>query len=600
MPALIEMKPELDEEPHGNSPSKKPSSRRVKGRKVTKAVAATGKTEKGKPRKPASELPHQITAVYQAVDAHGKHIEKIVIEVTDDDGGVSFHMLDQPALILGQLTDLAKLVFKARLPYMRSSGLRELAAILLAAVEKEMYVAEHDGYHCLQIDGKPYKFYVWRDQVHAIGASAPLAVQVLSSGNPLPPASCTLDVWHEKIGRHMVINLYMLVALCAGISALLVQAFNLPRLILIFVGASSNGKSTTQQALQTCVEQATEIDMVSGTEKGLLGFLRQFRDRLVCMEELRNADDVAGVARMMFDVVNGSRRKTSSADQNVILSSSLSCGLILSNEETLAEIFARNRVTMNEGIAARVLELHCQGPHGMFHHLPGNMDASDFSNMLKAASARYYGAFWDEWVSAVAANADKIETFIDSKLPELQAELCEGMDIQDPVTRRMVRGMAGWACAGITAANLKLLPVKRSAIITAMRLVLKEHLDRQKHNTTPVGEKIISTVRDEIDRNKGKFPPFSQINANDHVGIYGYRHTTQEETLYLFFPAQLEKLFGEKFGSAAVIRTLRDAGYLSADSEGDQRQFRVPGRGEKSSLRKRFYAIKSSICFDVE
>jgi hypothetical protein len=393
----------------------------------------------------------------------------------------------------------------------------------------------------------------------------------------------------------------MLVTFLAAISALLVQVFHLSRLILMLVGGSSTGKNTAQEVTQSSwMSNSTAIDNFSGTEKGIQALLRAVHDMPKMMEELRQTENYEGILRLIFDLASGASRKTSTADQQLMRSMSLTCGLIISNENTLMEMAGRE--TINEGLAARFLELHANAPHGMFHSLPEGMTAAEFSDMLKDASSKYYGAFWDAWVDGVAGSISKLRVQVPLNLPKLMSDLCEDMDINDPVTKRMVNGMAGWACAGVIACKLKLLPagVDRTTIVNAMRLVLREHLARQKHNTTPVGEKVISAVRDVIDRQAGRFPSFATIKSTSQMGIYGYRKTTRDETLYLFFPSVFEELIGEKFGTDAALRQLKAAGYLSTDSEGFQRQFRLPGDSDQSGPRKRFYAIKAAICYETE
>lgn len=576
----------------------------IKQDKTIPAATApvVGKPTKRKKSDPDSDVPYPITKVARAIDGHGEPSEKIVVLTTTEDGRKGRFVLPETALISGQYNELAKMVIKLNLlPYKTPKGMRELTDILLQAADKLIYIAEHEGYHLVQINGQYFDFFVWRGKVFPLGPECPIPVVTLVTTAPIPPASCSLEEWNQHIGIHIVANPYMLVTFLAAISVLLVQVFNLPRLILMLVGGSSTGKNSTQIACQSPYQPGTEeIDNFSGTEKGIQALLRPVHDMPKMMEELRQAENFEGILRLIFDLASGASRKTSTADQQLMRSIALTCGLIISNENTLMEM--AGRATLNEGLAARFFELHANGPHGMFHKLPEGMAAAKFSDTLKDVSAKYYGAFWDAWVAGVANNIKKLRKWVPENLPKLTAELCAGMDINDPVSKRMVTGMAGWACAGVIACNLKLLPdgTNRATIVDALRLVLREHLARQKHNTTPVGEKVISAVRDVIDRQAGRFPSFATIKSTSQMGIYGYRKTTRDETLYLFFPSVFEELIGEKFGTDAALRQLKAAGYLSTDSEGSQRQFRLPGDGDQSGPRKRFYAIKAAICYETE
>ena len=610
MSTFSEIKPEAEDDMHDSVAAKAKKSHRTKPSKPKKQVTpestaivtAVGKQTKRKKNDLESDLPYPITRVARAITANGDPSETIVVTTVTDHDRIGNFVLTETNLISGQYNELAKMVVKLNLQsYKTPKGLREFTEVLLQAADKLIYIAEHEGYHLVRINGHHFDFFVWRGKVFPLGPECPIPVVPLVTTAPLPLASCSLEDWNNHIGIHIVANPYMLVTFLAAILALLVQVFHLPRLILMLVGGSSTGKNSTQITCQSTYQPGTgEIDNFSGTEKGIQALLRPVHDMPKMMEELRQAENFDGILRLIFDLASGASRKTSTADQQLMRSMALTCGLIISNENTLMEM--AGRATINEGLAARFFELHANAPHGMFHSLPEGMTAAEFSDMLKDDSAKYYGAFWDAWVASVADNIKKLRKWVPENLPKLTAELCAGMCINDPVTKRMVTGMAGWACAGVIACNLKLLPdgTNRATVVDAMRLVLREHLARQKHNTTPVGEKVISAVRDVIDRQAGRFPSFATIKSTSQMGIYGYRKTTRDETLYLFFPSVFEELIGEKFGTDAALRQLKAAGYLSTDSEGSQRQFRLPGNGDQSGPRKRFYAIKAAICYETE
>lgn len=548
-----------------------------------------------------SELPHRITAVQQAIDNQGAKRDLLVVHALDEQGAATHYLLPQTALFLGQFAELSRLVFAAQLiAYQSPKGLRELAQLLLQAVDGRAYVAEHDGYHLLTLEGVRYEMLIWRTKVHVLGNRAPVSVLVSPDIPALPPASCSLEDWNQQVGRYSVVNPKMLVALCAAIASLLVRLYGLPRIVLALVGGSSQGKTTVLRFILSLIEAAVEVQSFTGTENGIRAGLQLMQDRPVCRDEMRQTEDFSALVRMIFDLGNGSARETSTAQQTVRRAPALQCSLFVSNEDPLIDLLAKKRVHLNEGIAARYFELHADAPMGMFHKVPDGMDAKAFADHLAQACNTHHGPFWDALVKGVAKNHSKIGPWIAKKLPEIERELCEDLDIRDPVTRRLVKGIAGWACAGLLGIKLKLLPAKNDAVIAAMKMALRAHVERQKLATTPIGEQVIRTVRDIIDRHSGKFPAFSTIATSEQVGIYGYRKTTREKTLFLFLPTVFEELVGQKFGLDATVRHLRQAGFLDTDSEGDQRQFRLPNTGDLRGLRKRFYAVKDTIRFEQE
>lgn len=546
-----------------------------------------------------ASTPEGLEAVYYVINEKGERTEQLALLVSPEKGAPPFTLLNSTMLIQGNYAELAKAVNGFALSrYGSPKGLRELATALLCAPCAPMFVAVHEGFHRIHFH-RPIEFFAWRNRVHGIGAKPELAVRVLCR-EISPPASCTLEQWTEHIGRHLFANPHALVGFCFSATALVAHWLNLPRLSVMFVGSSSKGKSTLLQALQSVIEPADEIQSASGTVKGIRTHLEKNADRPVFLDELRQVEDISEVIGLLFDLGNGARRLTSGPDQQSRASAPLRCVPIFSNESTLAEMLTGKRVQLNEGIAARYIEIVVDSDVGVFQNLPHDVSAKQFAEQLKIDSGRLSGAFWDALVPAVAKSAAKIKDWAEKKMPELETEITRGLDIPDAVTLRMARGLAAAAFGGCVAVNLKLVPVTQKAITAAFRQVLEEHLARRRHRTTPIGEQVISAVRTIIDRDAKRFAALDEFHTETHAGLYGYRKISGAATTYLFLPQVFEELIGSKFGTSMALRQLRAAGFLDADAIGDQKQVRLPSASGKASERKRFYAVLDAIRFDAD
>ena len=198
---------------------------------------------------------------------------------------------------------------------------------------------------------------------------------------------------------------------------------------------------------------------------------------------------------------------------------------------------------------------------------------------------------------SVAKNASYIRNGLEKNLARCEEELLEGLPVNNPVTARLVQGMAAWCCAGTLARHFKILDIDRKTIISAVRLVLEEHLKRNIHGSHSVAEQVVATVRACIDQNASKFPPLAQFHSPEHSGIYGYRVGHGEDAEFLFFPSVFEQLVGQKYGTEAAARALSTAGFLKCTKgAGYQYQKRVPSMSGESE-RKRFYAVFGRIRF---
>lgn len=544
-----------------------------------------------------SILPKAIKNIFRAISETGHYTGRLAVESVNHGGETILSLIDTTRLSTGQMGEIAQFATDADLvDYQMPKGLRELGALIRQAEKRPVYVADRDGYHRVNHGDEVLEFFVWRDRIHLFGGKVPnLALRVMLGVATVLPGSGTLDDWKADIGVHVVRNPYMLVGVLAAMTGLLGEAFGLPKLVLMFVGSSSQGKTTLMRVAQSVVTSGGSIDTFAGTTKGVEAKLREHLDMPAFLDELRQADVPADIIKLVFDLDGGASRKVSSGNQQVIQRGSLRRALVIANESTLAEITSGSKVKINEGIGARMVEVHVQAPHGAFHFIPGGMTAKQFAEHLKSVTTRVYGAFWDVFVVQVAKNAPQIRGWVVKQMPQVEEELLDGLPISDPVTIRMVRGLAAWACAGLLAVRFKLLDTDRKTIIAAIRLVLEEHLQRNCYGSNSVAGQVVSTLRSLIDQNPNKFPALTEFHASSHSGIHGYRRGTAKDAEYLMLPESFDKLLGEKFGTEAAARALKGAGYLKCKRVGYQLQVRIPG-GE--DLRKRFYAIYGSIRFD--
>ena len=421
-----------------------------------------------------SPIPKAIKAVYRVVGESGQNTGRLAVEAVNQSGDTVLNLIDLKQLSLGKLDDTAQFAIDADLYAFQSrKGANELSALIRQADKLPCYIAGRDGYHRVDYGDHLIEFFVWRNLIHVFdGTTPPLALRILQGLPTYPPPSGTLEDWKSEVGVLVARNPYMLIAVLAGLTALLHQAFGLPKLVLMFVGPSSQGKTTLLCAGQSIVTSGKDIETFAGTTKGIEAKLREHSDAPAFMDELRQADVPADLVKLVFDLENGASRKVSSGSQQVVQRGALRNGMVIANEGSLAEITLTSQVKVHEGTGARLLE---------------------------------------------------------------------------------VRSIA---------------------------------------------EQVLGAVRACIDQNASKFPPLAQFHSPEHSGIFGYRVGHGEDAEFLFLPSVFEQQFGQKYGSEATARALKDAGYLKCTKgAGYQYQKRVPSLGGGSE-RKRFYTVLARIRFD--
>ena len=547
----------------------------------------------------SKSLPEPFSRVFRNVSSSGRPTGEVLVVIDSPDDGENpiTVLLDSAKLSMGNISELAALCNEHDLvKHQGAKGLRELSSTLLQEEKCFIYCPKTPGLHIVKSGNKYAKFLVWKDKLHKLEGALPFPIHPMCDQSAIAQTKYTLDDWNDNIGKHIVVNPYLLVIFCCALTSLVQRWLELPRLLLLILGGSSTGKTTALKIMQSLHRPVTGIQSATGTENGIRIFLEGFSDCPACLDELRQmGGDPSGLINIIFDTGNGASRLTSTTDRKLAVKADLTCGLILSNESSLADMLSGKRVQINEGIASRLFELHADAQFGMYHCLPSGLTAKQLSEQLNDACGEYCGEFWDAWVPAVAKKADTVKKYVQKNIALFEEKISDGLEIDNPVTKRMVSGLAAWATVGNVAARLKLFNATEAQIIKGFQLVLKEHVNRTSHNTTTVGQQVIDTVRDLLDRHTGSFPDIKTIHQGQS-GNYGYRKVLRNETLYLIFPSVFTELVGRKFGTKMALNTLRQAQFLSTDKKGDQHQIRVPG----ISQLKRFYAVKESIRWDPQ
>lgn len=473
--------------------------------------------------------------------------------------------------------------------------LKRLADELLRrAANIEVIVLGNNGLHEIEVDGQFHRAYVWGAKVYWFGPQ-PLVKVVVANYQTNATASCTLEEWSENVGKYLEGNPYMIFMFCHSLSAILRRAFNQPRPSVAQIGKSSIGKSSSQQVCQSATGPVGGVISMSGTKAGIIEHLLNHPDCHVCFQDIRQNDKVDNLIDLIFDSADGAGRMRFSGDLKKIAAT-----MILSNERLLVDMVRGKTVQIEEGIYARYFELVCCAPHGAFHKLHEFDNAAEFADNLKEKCEKYYGAVWPALLQAMSKDWSLVEKSYKEILPKVKVAIAKraGDANYGRVTNRIMDALSFSAWVGVLACRFKVLPIESVEIIDSYGLVMKEQVARQSSGSTPLVDELVNDVRGCLDEGSGRFPPLSVFSDENHrPSLIGYRWKSKKHgDLFLFLPHAFNRLFKEKYGSAAY-GILAEAGFLvKTAGQGHQYQVRIP----KVEKQKSFIAIKANIQFDQD
>jgi hypothetical protein len=536
-------------------------------------------------------LRQAIYAVRRPTDCDGRNLPYVAVKLVVEKRAhwVLLPLHDLVQKKVSCLVDMA--LAHGLLGDMDDADLRALGRQIVAAARKPVVALRRSGYFRIAADGSNAEGFVWADCIHwAADADKSVRAICVVDGPVLQPPSCSLNKWNSRVGILFRGQRYMIVALGAVLSALLVRALDLSKLSLFVVGESSTGKSVLQRACLSAISSGADLEGASGTVLGLQMRMAQRPDQPVFIEDTRQLDNPAGLIKLSFDIGNGASRVVGSAGQAAIVGDAAHCVLIASNERTIAEGAAgRVGVQLDAGLGARIFELLIAAKHGVFDEIGKDQAPAEFAELISGRARIHFGALWPAWVEAAATNLAQMREHRDTQLPKFRRRLEKAANVDDPVSRRMINGYAGWMLALWLAAEYDLVPLTKCEIKQAFVSVLAEQQAQRVAGRTPLDEQILDAVRHAIDRNPKSFVPWPE-RGRVFNGMWGYTRAYDGEQYFLFLPSMLKEVV-KGFGERDVLRTLERARYLKSN-KGERT---LSARLQKHDQPKRFYAISSRI-----
>jgi putative DNA primase/helicase len=227
----------------------------------------------------------------------------------------------------------------------------------------------------------------------------------------------SLDEWREKIGKMAIGNSRLILALSAGFGGPLLDPLNHENIGIHFKGNSSLGKSTALHVANSIWDSVASIRTYRATANGLEGIAAQHNDRILCLDELSQAQ--AQEAGQVIYMLGNGMGKGRASQQGLARRLATWHLIFLSNGEVgLSQLLGEIGKKTKAGQEVRLIEIPADtGVCGLFENLHGLEGGAFFSTYLKDACARHYGtasrAFLSRLVEKVEESVDFVKTVMD-------------------------------------------------------------------------------------------------------------------------------------------------------------------------------------------
>ncbi len=380
--------------------------------------------------------------------------------------------------------------------------------------------------------------------------------------------------WIKNIGKLCQGNSRLILSVCAGLAAPLLDIVKADSGGFHFRGGSSTGKSTCLRVASSVFGSEKFIRQWRTTDNGLEAIAAQQNDGLLILDEIGQVDPkvVGNIAYMLANGVSKTRANRSGIGTRDILHWRLI--FLSSGEIGLSEHMDRSGQKSQAGMEVRLIEIPVDAgvevngvPYGAFENLHGCKSPSEFADLLKFRSGQTYGTLFPLWIKYLVENYQELFDLVTQSKADLIASI-RPPEAEGQVMRALDRfailavageiatqaGLTGWEPGESTDAVQKCFAswlAKRGGVVNLEEINMLQQVTIffQKHGTTRF------SPEDYGDREIYNRAGFVRRNPGEGMTFYVY-------------PEVFTKEICRGYNSRDVAKLLKDKKMIECDKQG--------------------------------
>lgn len=372
----------------------------------------------------------------------------------------------------------------------------------------------------------------------------------------------TLADWQANVARYAQNNPLLMTVISLAFAGALLNKVDMMGYGLHIWGGSSVGKSTALQSAGSVWGKGFWQQWLA-TSVGLEGSAHVHNDCILCLDEIGEAS-AQTVSATAYALANGEGKQRGDRSGNAKATKKWRLVFLSTGEHSLDHMMKAAGMVTRAGQEVRMINIKGdEWAHGGFKDLHGLTDGSEFSEMLKANTAKYYGTAGVAWLEAITAPGGIPEDISQAVDAIRESFLPEGASGQ---VRRVARQFALTAHAGEMATKHGITGWKEGEAIAAAKecfLLWVDGFGGADGNRET--RQIIEAVEAFLFANISRFHDLkasenSLYTIRDRVGFV----RNSEETKEFIIPAtQLAKL-AEGYSKEQIITALRTVDMINA------------------------------------
>lgn len=402
-----------------------------------------------------------------------------------------------------------------------------------------------------------------------------IVLQARSPHNPYQQAG-TLDGWRSTIGKWAQGNSRIALALCASLSAPLLEVAGQESGGFNWTGQSSTGKTTALIAAGSAWGKGASsngyVQSWRATSNGLEGLAELHSDTALCLDEIGQAPGRT-VNEAAYMLANGMGKTRARRDGSTRRAKSWRCTILSTGEKGLAEKIAEDGGRVQAGQTVRLIDVPADAGAGMgiFENLHGFESPQAFADAIKRAAAIHYGHAARAFICKIQEHREDVTSTLNRGLEAGMQALCPSD--ADGQVKRVAKRFLLCAMAGEMASEWGLLSWEQGEALAAVKVCFDAWLSFRGGSGAAEDTAIVEQVRLFIEQHGAS--RFQDIDGPGATCINraGFRRDTYNGTIYYILPESFKEVCKGHEATRAA-RVLRDAKLLL--TEGDRLKCKAP------------------------
>lgn len=379
----------------------------------------------------------------------------------------------------------------------------------------------------------------------------------------------SLEEWQEEICVLCEGNSILTLALCVGLSGVLLNPLNLEPVMVNLVGRSSIGKTTALYVAASLWGNPKKfIQQWRTTSNALEALAENHNDCLLILDELGQIQ-ASEIGNTVYMLGNAKGKKRLNKDSELKPSKEWNLAVLSSGEIGIADKIAESGKNAKAGQMVRCIDIESlrSDELGVFDTLHDDIEnGARFSNLLKQAALKYHGVASEKFITSLV-NAD---INIRDIYEQQKRRLIEPLGEVDGEVIRVSETFALFLLSGVFACRFKVFTHREDELVEIISEVFHRWLKERGGKKSIEEIQILERLHGALEINKGYFDQITngnKIETRSNIW-WGIHEISQDfEKYYVNASAFRNEIF-KGFNLKSVRRTLLDKNIILLDAEG--------------------------------